>query len=433
MSGANVPPGRFRWRRVARVLVLLALVAVAVWQARVHGSAWDHLKQGRAALRRDDPEDARRHLERVLETWPRSAESHFLAARAARQLGDLDAAMNHLREAERLGHAKPDIDLEHDLILAQSGQLAKVESGLMKCVNDGHADSAQIAAVLVPIYLADFRIVEAERLTARWVEQRPESVKAWTYRADVLERLRRTQEAVDALRELVKLVPEDRSARLNLARMLLETRQAPDEAAGHLEWLLEADPNNPAVLIQLAACREAQGRVDEAAGILDRVIAGPTRAPQAFHYRGRLELNRGRPAAAAPFLRQALELSPSEPGLLYTHFRYLQQTGTPAEIREAEERWRRCEADLTRVGELARAISASPQDPDLRREIGELFLRHGKTQDGVRWLESALRIRPDHAPTHRVLASHYQRNGRPDLAAYHNSLAATKPKTDQNK
>jgi Flp pilus assembly protein TadD len=433
MSGANVSPGRFRWRRIAQILFVLAVIGVVVWQARVHASAWEHLKQGRAALARDDPQDARRHLEQVVETWPRRAEAHLLLARAARQLGDLDAARKHLKDAERLGHAQPDIELESDLIRAQSGYLAEVEFALAKHVHDGHRESPQIIAVLLPTYLADFRLSEAERLAARWVELRPESARAWTYRADILERLRRKHEAVDALRHLVTLDPDDRRARLNLARVLLELRQAPDEAAGHVEWLTTTDPNNPALLIQLAACREALGRVDEAAGILDRVIASPTRDAKALHYRGRLEMNRGRPAAAAPFLHQAAEVDPSDPEILYTLFQCVQQTGTPNEIRAAEERWQRCEADLKRVGELARTISASPQDPDLRREIGELFLRNGRTQEGLRWLESALRIRPDHAPTHRVLASHYQRTGRADLAAYHNSLAARKPEPDPNK
>jgi Flp pilus assembly protein TadD len=74
---------------------------------------------------------------------------------------------------------------------------------------------------------------------------------------------------------------------------------------------------------------------------------------------------------------------------------------------------------LKRAAELARAISASPHDPELRREIGELFLRNGRETEGVRWLESALRARPDHAPTHKVLAAYYERIGRPDLARQH--------------
>ncbi len=424
MPGANVPPAHSNWRRVVLVLLGLGILTLVVWQIRAHTVAWTDLKQGRAALQRGDPAEARRHLEQCLETWPRNAEAHFLAARSARQLGDLNAAQRHLKSAEQFGHPKTEIDLEQALIQAQSGQLAEVEGDLLKHVADGHGDSAQIIAVLVPHYLSDFRIVEAGELSAKWVELSPESAKAWTYRADILERLRKKDEALNALRQLVKLTPEERKARLNLARMLLETRQPPDEAAGHLEWLLAADPGNVAGLIQLAVCREAQGRVDEAIVILDRVIAGVSPDAKALYYRGRLELNRAKPGAAAPFLRRAVELDPSDPELLYTLFQCVQHTGTPSEIKEAEERWRRCEADLRRVGELARMIARSPQDPDLRCEIGELFLRNGRIIEGIRWLESALRVQPDHAPTHKVLAAYYERTGRPDLARYHNSQAS---------
>src|SRR5205807_1352989 len=152
----------------------------------------------------------------------------------------------------------------------------------------------------------------------------------------------------------------------SLARLLLETRQSPDEAAGHLEWLTAADPADTAARIELAACREAQGRSDEAATILDRVIAGSDDA-KALHYRGRLEMNRGRPAAALPFLRRAAAAAPGEVELLYSLFVCLQQTGAAEEARAVEERWQRVTADATRVAELGRAISASPQDPDLRR------------------------------------------------------------------
>jgi Flp pilus assembly protein TadD len=247
--------------------------------------------------------------------------------------------------------------------------------------------------------------------------------KAWAYHADILERLGRKEQAVSALRQLVKLTPEDKQARLNLARLLIHLRRDEGEAAEHLEWLMSVDPKNPAVLVQLAACREVQGRPDEAISILDRsLVEHPSHAPT-LHLRGRFEMNRGRPEVAREFLRRAVASDPSDRELLYSYFLCVQQVGTPAEIRAAEEQWKQCDADLKRVAELGRAIATTPDDPNLRREMGELFLRNHREADGLRWLDSALQIDPKHAPTHRVLADYYAKTGRADLAERHRNAA----------
>ena len=415
------PPPRTLSRR-QRLLVaalLLALLGVGAWRVVVHASASVHFTKARAALDGDKPADARPHLDRCLAVWPESAETHFLAAQAARRDGDLVAAARHLDEAARLNWVPDAVALERALVRAQFGQFASVEPLFLRLIAADHPDSPHVLAVVVPAYMAEARWVEAEWMAKKWTELRPESARAWATRGDILERLLRKQECVDALRKAVGLNPADRSTRLALARMLLAAREPADEAAKHLEALDEPGRGDPAVRVQLALCHEAQGKPDEAAALLDRVIADHPPDAKALHCRGRLEMNRGRHAAALPFLRRAAEIDRSEVDILYSLFLCLQQTGPPDAARDAEARWKQADADLKRVSELSRLISASPRNPDLRREVGELFLRNGRDADGLRWLESALREDPDHAPTHAVLAAYYTRTGRPDLAARH--------------
>jgi predicted Zn-dependent protease len=270
-------------------------------------------------------------------------------------------------------------------------------------------------------FATQFRWGEADAVAARWIRRQPGAAQAWAARGDALERLRRREEAVGALREAVRLDAGDRRARLNLVRLLLETRQPPSEAAGHLEVLTAGTPDDPAVLAQLGACRAAQGAPAEARDHLDRAIGLGTTDVSTYRLRGQLELDRGRPADALRFLRRAAELDPADPQVLYPLHQAVLRAGTPAEAREVEARMRQAEADLGRAGELAAAIAATPHDPNLRRQMGELFLRNGREQDGLRWLESALRERPDDAPTHQALAGYYERTGRADLAEYHRS------------
>jgi len=423
MSSVTIPPTqtstqRGRWRRLVGIALALALVGALGWQAWVHVSAWRELKAGKAALARDEPEAARHHFARCLDAWPQSPEANFLAAQAARRCGDLSAAEKHLQVAARFGQGADDTEVEYALIKVQSGHFAEAESALLHHLNNGHPEGPQILEVLVPAYMLQFQWAKADGLGAKWIELRPESVKAWKAHAEILERLRRTNAAVDALRRVVELSPEDRKARLDLARLILETRQSPDEAAKHAEWAVQSDPRDATALIQLAACREAQSRTEDAIAILDRVIAEFPPDPTAYHIRGRLEMARNA-TSALPFLRKAAELDRSNPDTLYSLFLCLQRAGTPEQAAEAEKQWRRCSDDLRRARELGRVISASPHDPELRREMGELFLRNGRDAEGLRWLESALREDPNHASTHRALAEYYERIGQPERAAHH--------------
>lgn len=412
---------QLKW--ILRIAVLIGIVGIAAWQISSYVSVRAHFNRGKEALEHDDPATALQHFNRYLEWRPESAEGHFLAAQAARRSGDLAWARQHLDEAIRLGWTPQAIEVEGAILEAQSGHLPQVVHILVWAVSENHPDTADILPILVPAYLADFRLLEAAAFSTRWIELRPQAAKAWALHADILERLRKKDEAINALRTLVKLTPDDREARLNLARLIIEAHQPADEAAEHLEWLVASDPKNPAVLTQLAACREAQGRPQDAISLLDKLLADTPRNAQALHIRGRLEMNEGRPAIAVQYLQRGVEVDPSDRELLYSLFHCLQKVGTPEEVRAAEERWKRCEADLRKVSELGKAIAASPRDPELRREIGEIFLRNGRERDGIRWLESSLRIDPSHPSTHAVLADHYARTGRLQLAELHRSLS----------
>src|SRR5437667_12312946 len=109
MSHAGSSPGRARQQRIALAVLLLILVGVAGWLAWIHGTAWVYFERGRAALDAD-PAAARTALDRCLETWPSGAQTHFLAAQAARQCGDLPAAERHLEAAARFGWDQGAID-----------------------------------------------------------------------------------------------------------------------------------------------------------------------------------------------------------------------------------------------------------------------------------------------------------------------------------
>lgn len=400
--------------------VVLAALAASGWVVADQVIAWRALAQGRTALAAGDPAAARGRIARVLATRPHDPEAHFLAAVAARRTGDRAAAGRHLDEAARFGWDAPALRGERALQAAANGApFYSVEPVLRELAGGTGPEAAEALAVVVPGYLGQFRIAEADPLTARWVELAPADPRAWAARVDVLERLERREACRLAYAAWVGAVPADRRARLGLVRMMLDARRPPAEVAPHLDHLSAATPDDPEVLRFRAAALEAEGRPDEAVAVLDRAAARPDASVAVLTHRARLDLDRGRPADGLPFARRAVAADPSDVEAWYTLLRCLQQAGTPAEAADAEARWKQLRADLTRVRELGRTIAANPTDPELRREIGELFLRNGREAEGVRWVESALAIRPDHAPSHRTLAEYYSRTNRPVLAAPH--------------
>src|SRR5262249_10828282 len=154
-------------------------IGFGVWRILVEAQASRDLREGRAALDRDEFALARERLANCLKTWPDSAEAHFLSARAARRAGDLAAAARSLNAAEKYEWVAEAIDLERALIAAQSGSLSKVENHLVACVDRGHPDTVLILEVLVPLYVQNYRLMDAHAYLRDWVKRKPDTVRAW--------------------------------------------------------------------------------------------------------------------------------------------------------------------------------------------------------------------------------------------------------------
>lgn len=417
-----------RWRRAVQGATLLLLFALLLAVVAAYANAVRHWRAARQALAVQEWSQARQRLDHCRWLWAYNPAWHWAYARASRGLGDLTAARQHLLQAEQSGyHDSQAIALERALVRYQQGD-DTVEPYLWQQYEVSESEQAAvIAAALVPRLWSQFRLPEAGPLSAQWVQQCPESALAWRYRAWVLERLHPNGvETVEAWRRWLTLAPHEREARLGLARLLLQRRESLEQASALLQEQLQYTPEDESALLLLAECRLFQGEREVALQLLDGVIASGTKEARAYWLRGRERLHASATAQAVADLRQAATLDPSSPDIWYSLFQALQQSGAAAEeVRQVEQRWRQCEADLRLAGQLARRIGEQPRDPELRRQLGELFLRNGRHADGLRWLHSALQIRPDYPDIHRLLADYYDRQGRPDLAAPHHAALAS--------
>jgi tetratricopeptide (TPR) repeat protein len=412
-------------RRPWRTLVLVGTLTVggaAAYRAGWHVWADRHWRAVPPALERRDFAAARAHLALCLRVWPDSAETHLLAARAARRAGAYDDAGQHLDACQRLGGDPTALALERTLLAAQQGDLAGGETFLLACLDQDLPDGVLILEALAQGYMKAYRMPDARRCLERWLERRPDDLQALLWHGWVMEHLSRYPEALADYRRAITLAPTNEHARLSLGDVLLFFNQ-PQEALEHFEYLRQHAAPSAAVLLGLARCRSGMGQTEEARQLLDRLLADYPAQPQVLSERGKLALQAGQPAEAEPWLRQAAALLPHDLRTTYALYQCLEQCGKREEARDYLVRAERIRADLRRLHEVMEKMAAAPRDLALRCEAGQLFLRNGEDKEGLRWLASVLQEDPEHRPAHAALADYYERAGDPTRAARHRRLA----------
>jgi len=416
-------PSRRSRRWLAALLALAALLGAGVWGGR-HLWAWYHFRAARAALEdRARAREALDHLASCATVWGADPAVHLLAARAARLAGDFPRSEEHLDACWRLSGSTDEWVLEQTLLTAQRDGLDR-EAEAYLVVRLAHDEGAAlpILDVLTAAYLRAHRLVEARERLDEGLRGRPADADGRVRRALVGAHLFLVAEALVDYGAVLEQEPGRHPVRLRVAELLLQTER-PAEARPHLERLSADRPDDPAVRLALARCRARLGDVDEARRLLDELIAAGDPGAAVLCERGKLALASGVATEAEVWLRRAAELAPHDREVIYQLRLCLERLGKDADARDCARRLEQIDADLKRMRELVRRVLESPHEAALRCEVGEIFLRNGLTEDGVRWLGTALTEDPGCARAHASLADHFERSGDAARAAFHRRQA----------
>lgn len=400
------------------VLCAATLVAVNFW-------ARHHYRAAEQALRDDRMPEARLHISQCLRVWRRDPATHLLAARIERVSNHYPDAERHLRECIRNQHgASETTQLEEILLRAQSGELKEVEAGLWKCVESNHPESSRILETLTRVYLRESRLGTALDCLDRWIEKEPRIARAWHWRGHTHQRLFQTEKARADYQMALDLDPERWECRLQLARLLLDSKN-PEEALSHLEELERSHSNERDVMVALANSHHLHGEEEQAIQLLDRTLASHPDFFDALVLRGQLACQQQRPAEGEVWLRRALAQQPKDPRALYIFYQCLEKQGKESEAVKVLARKKVAEADTMRLSDLLTgAVERSPRDPDVLSEVGILWLRLGEDKAGLEWLYRALRENPNHKPSHEALLRYHQSKGDLRRAEQHRSRLA---------
>lgn len=423
-DSAKRPPRR-RFRRLLAILLLLSLSGVGAGLIGRQLWAAHHFRRGRAALERYHSQEASDHLRKCLTVWPHDAETLLLAARAARRLGAFDDA-EHLLDTYRTVRGQDDeLTLEQILLRAERGDLEAVRAYCQSLLDRQDPATPLVLEALAHGSLRMFQFKQTEDLLGLWLKQDPDNVQALWLQGSLLQTRNKLSDAATSLRRVVQLDSEHDEARLQLCDVLLDLSQAKD-ALPHLEYLAKRLPDRPQARIALARCLDQLGRTAEAEEELATVVERwPNYAP-ALVARGRLALRAGRVEDAEVWLRKGCELGPGDVQALYQFHQCLVRRGKAEDAKAVLSRLKQAEEDTQRFTEIITYhLQNAPHDSALHQELGAILLRAGAVDEGMRWLNRALKENPDHRPTHRTLADYYQRTGEFGKAARHRTLAGS--------
>jgi tetratricopeptide (TPR) repeat protein len=392
------------------ITALLALVAAALALAVPRMRALYHLRTAREEMQRYHNPQAIRHLKACLRIWPNHSDALLLAARAARRARAYDEAEHLLQKYQQIRGLDDAGGLEQ-LLLSAERRVDQVDDVCRQHIEQGHPDTSLILEALARGYLRQYRLPEARYCLDRWLQSEPDNTQALCLDGQYqLDYARAPDRAVHSYRRAVELDAELEEARVGLAITLLQAKSFAD-AVEHLEHMLRRQPDNLRVKVGLAECRRSLGEGDQAVRLVESVLAEQPNYAPALALRGQLALESGQYDAAESWLRQAVTRDPRDFPARYNLILCLQRSGKDQEAKEQQRVLEQREADQKRFHEIAtRELAKKPHDPALHCALGELLLRSGYREEGLRWLQSALRLDSQYLPARKALAEQAQKH-----------------------
>lgn len=407
---------------VCGLLVAGALLCWGVYQGVLHYRVRSEYRAAQQAAEQRDWKAAIRHLKEAERLAPDDPATHLLAARAERRLEHLGEAKKHLDTCERLQGAETQpVKVERALLRIHQGDLASVEDFLRGRLQQDDPASEEILDILAAALEINYRDAEAQRCLDELLRRRPDHFDALVRRGRTAKSMGWHEDAVKYYEKALAVRPDVDSVRLATAEIQVALGRFP-QAREHFERLRERQPSNPSVLFGLARCEAGTGGHEKALNLFNQLLASNPNDWMVLTERGWLAVQLERPKDGEADLRRADALAPPDvpPTKLVNCLRVLGKNDEAAKFQEKVDR---IQADRKRAAELGDQIrEKSPDDPELRYELGRVLLRLGRLRDAVHWFNTALAKDPGHRKTHEALAEFYQSVQAFDQAEQHRRI-----------
>lgn len=269
------------------------------------------LKKARESARDGDLGTAARWAKRAADADPGSEQAYLLWASCCEQAEDLECAQEAYDAGLEALPSSAELLRESGLFALQTGEIDLAVRRLEQSVS--RQETPEAKSDLAFAYLFQERGEEAAELTASVVESAPSCFACWLARAEVLTRLDRPSEAVEAYRRAVGLQPEDADARWGLARALYRDGRA-ESSLALFEELVGESPEDIRLRVQAAQVASAAGKPGRAAAHLGVVAERRPEDPAVLEALHDAQIAAGDEAAAQKTQAELLELEAAEKG-----------------------------------------------------------------------------------------------------------------------
>jgi len=303
----------------------------------------------------------------------------------------------------------------HSMSQDERGKTLDGVQSLLDKITTNYGENALVNLVWGKLEMARHRWGQAsgrlERANDQFNGSQPEAL---LLSASVLVKLGELGAAIDRLNALLKLRPDYKPARHELARIYLQLHQ-PSKAAEQVQALLKDDPKDAAGLILQAGVLATQGQTQEAIEVYRQV--DPQQHPEAIIPLSRLYAAAGQPAAGQQLLVTEFENSPTNIGVLQE---LLRVTADPNQALAYIDIARQADLNPTLLDFLESRIQNSSfdwdavedligsEDDPLQRHLKRyaLFGRLGRQDEAIEELEQAAQIDGDNP---QVIEAQFER------------------------
>lgn len=335
---------------------------------------------------------AEKHLEECLRVWKTDGEVHFALARVSRRIGKFDQAREHLQKARQHNWVSGQIKLENTLLKAQAGYLPEAIKQLEAILEEGHQDDVYILEALIIGCIQTNFLADANRWAMIWIRQHPDDWLAHYWHGVILEGANQHALAKDEYQKALELNPNGFDTHLRLAEVMMMHEKVSQEAMGHYEKALMADPHNGVALLGLARCQQTFSTHDVTKATLDRLIALHPDSIGAYGLHSKLAIEEDQPEEALQWLSKAQKVDSNDRLTNQELVKILHQLKRDEEARQIERRIQEQERQLTRLDDINKEVLSQPKDLVLRNEAGNILLQLGKPEKALHWFLSAFLI-----------------------------------------
>jgi len=437
--------------------------AVAAYQEATRmdpGNAPFHYNLALALAKLGDRQGEQRALQDAIKADPGFAKAH-------NQLGLSYMVDGRLADAEQEFqkglHINPEFAEAENNLGVLYGRLGKNKEA-MRLFQKATEDRPQYVDALANLGLAladEGKYDEAERQLQRAIAASPNNASAYTALGLIAEATGRREDAVEFFKKVTELQPDSSQAHLNLGTALADqfdlvgaskefseaVRLAPDSALAHykkgrllydsrklpdakteLEIACRLSPDDPGNLRLLALAEAQMSDFSRATELLSRLVKLGPRDSDAQYLLGEVLLRLGRTAEAIEHWQASLEANPNNLKVLYDLTNLLSKLSRPetsvyASRLDALQKSQRLTDPVLQldhfgveaakshnwpeaVAELKAALAlcgGCTEGADLHRDLGLIYCRQGRIEDGRRELRAAAKLKSNDSEALRVL------------------------------